>query len=158
MDFQQLEDDGLLRIVAEAPEGASLEDHLQRMKMVIDDFQPDRVAIDSLTALQRVATIRSFREYVLGLAFHIKERGRLGLVTTTGWDFVAPEGDSDLHVSTISDTIMLLHYMPIGGEVRRGLNVLKMRGSNHDKAVREFTITGHGMEIGEPLSDVSGLF
>ena len=158
MDFQQLEDDGLLRIVAEAPEGATLEDHLQRMKMVIDEFQPDRVAIDSLTALQRVATVKSFREYILGLSFDIKERSRLGLVTTTGWDFVAPEGDSDLHVSTISDTIMLLHYVPIGGEVRRGLNVLKMRGSNHDKAVREFTITGHGMEIGEPLADVSRLF
>lgn len=159
MDFQQLEERGLLRIVAEAPEAAALEDHLQRMKTVIDDFEPNRVAIDSLTALHRVATVKSFREYVLGLTYHIKERAELGLVTTTSQDFITAEGGpGDLHVSTISDTIMLLHYVPMAGEVRRGINVLKMRGSDHDKAVREFTITGRGMEIGEALPDVSGLF
>jgi circadian clock protein KaiC len=117
------------------------------------------VAIDSLTALHRVATVKSFREYVLGLTFHIKEQAQLGLVTTTSQDFLTAEGGAgDLHVSTISDTIMLLHYVPVGGEVRRGINVLKMRGSDHDKAVREFSISGRGMEIGEPLADVSGLF
>jgi circadian clock protein KaiC len=159
MDFQHLEEDGLLRIVAEAPEAAALEDHLQRMKTVIDEFQPTRVAIDSLTALHRVATVKSFREYVLGLTFHIKERAELGLVTTTSQDFLTAGGAAgDLHVSTISDTIMLLHYVPMGGEIRRGINVLKMRGSDHDKAVREFAISGRGMEIGEPLADVSGLF
>ena len=159
MDFQQLERDGLLRIVAEAPEAAALEDHLQRMKTVIDEFEPHRVAIDSLTALHRVATVKSFREYVLGLTYHIRERAELGLVTTTSQDFLTAEGAAgDLHVSTISDTIVLLHYVPVGGEVRRGINVLKMRGSDHDKTVREFAITGRGMEIGEPLADVSGLF
>jgi circadian clock protein KaiC len=159
MDFQQMEDSGLLRIVADAPEAAALEDHLQRMKTVIDEFQPARVAIDSLTALHRVATVKSFREYVLGLTYHIRERARLGLVTTTSQDFLTAEGGApDLHVSTISDTIILLHYVPIGGEVRRGVNVLKMRGSDHDKAVREFAITSRGMEIGEPLADVSNLF
>lgn len=159
MDFQQMEQDGLLRIVAEAPEAAALEDHLQRMKTVIDEFEPARVAIDSLTALHRVATVKSFREYVLGLTYHIKERARLGLVTTTSQDFLTAEGaGGDLHVSTISDAILLLHYVPQGGEVRRGVNVLKMRGSDHDKAVREFSITGQGMEIGEPFADVSGLF
>ena len=158
MDFQQLEADGRLRIVAEAPEAAALEDHLQRMKTVIDEFRPARVAIDSLTALHRVATVKSFREYVLGLTYHIKERARLGLVTTTSHDFLTAEGSAgDLHVSTISDTIILLHYVPVGGEVRRGVNVLKMRGSDHDKAVREFAISGRGMEIGEPLADASHL-
>jgi circadian clock protein KaiC len=159
MDFQSLERQGLLKIVAETPESAALEDHLQRMKIVIDEFQPARVAIDSLTALHRVATVKTFREYVLGLTFHIKQRADLGLVTTTSQDFLkAEDASGDLHVSTISDTIVLLHYVPVGGEVQRGLNVLKMRGSNHDKAVRQFTITDHGMAIGEPLRDVTGLF
>ena len=75
--------DGLLRILSVAPESAALEDHLLRMKQVIDQFQPERVAIDSLTALHRVATVKTFREYVLGLTFHIKQRADLGLVTTT---------------------------------------------------------------------------
>lgn len=158
IDLGSMEKDGALCIVAEAPESASLEDHLQRMKATIDEFSPDRVVIDSLTALQRVATVKSFREYVLGLTFHIKLRSMLGMVTSAEGDFLAPDSTKDLQISTISDAITLLHYVPVGGEMRRALQVLKMRGSDHDKAIREFFITDHGMEIGEPVAEASRLF
>lgn len=158
IDLASMERDGKLCIVAAAPEAASLEDHLQRMKATTERFNPDRVAIDSLTALQRVATVKSFREYVLGLTFHMKLRSMLGMVTSTGGDFLAQDSASDLHVSTISDIITLLHYVPEGGEMHRAVQVLKMRGSDHDKAIREFTITGRGMEIGEALPDATHLF
>lgn len=42
--------------------------------------------------------------------------------------------------------------------MRRGIQMLKMRGSDHDKAVREFRITDHGMDLGEPFADISSLF
>ena len=158
VDLAGMEASGRLCIVAEAPEAASLEDHLQRMKATIEDFRPDRVAIDSLTALQRIATVKSFREYVLGLAIHIKLRSLLGMMTTSVSDFLGAEGTGELHVSTISDAITLLHYVPVGGEMRRGVQVLKLRGSDHDKSVREFRITGHGMELDEPFDDIAALF
>ncbi|MEW6470985.1 MAG: circadian clock protein KaiC [Actinomycetota bacterium] len=158
IDLAAMEESNRLCIVAQAPESASLEDHLHRMKATIEEFEPDRVAIDSLTALQRVATVKSFREYVLGLTFHIKLRSLLGLVTTSVTDFLAAESTGELHVSTISDVITLLHYVPVGGEVHRGVQVLKMRGSDHDKSVREFRITDHGMEVADPFPDVSDLF
>jgi circadian clock protein KaiC len=158
IDIAGMERDGSLCIVATAPEAASLEDHLQRMKATVDEFSPDRVAIDSLTALQRVATVKSFREYVLGLAFHIKLRSLLGMVTSTGADFLHHESANELHVPTVSDAITLLHYVPEGGEMHRAVQVLKMRGSDHDKAIREFAITGRGMEIADPLPDATHLF
>jgi circadian clock protein KaiC len=151
-DFDEMERDGRLRIISETPESATLEDHLLRMKAEIEDFRPDRVAIDSLTALQRVSTVRSFREYILGLTFQIKANALLGLMTATdneGGDGITP-GEL-MHVSTISDTIILLQYAEIEGYIRRGVNVLKMRGSDHDKAIREFTIDDDGMRIGEPF-------
>jgi circadian clock protein KaiC len=43
------------------------------------------------------------------------------------------------------------------GQMRRGLTVLKMRGSLHDKQIREFTIDGRGMHIGKPFHEVSGI-
>jgi circadian clock protein KaiC len=155
IDFPALERHGTLAVVAEAPEAASLEDHLQRMKATIETFSPDRVVIDSLTALQRIATVRSFREYVLGLTFHIKLRSMAGMVTSTATDLLGSDSANDLHVSTISDAITLLRYLPVGGEMRRSLQVLKMRGSDHDKALREFRITGHGIEIGDPVADAT---
>ena len=41
--------------------------------------------------------------------------------------------------------------------MRRGLTVLKMRGSPHDKDIREFTIDGEGMHIGKPFREVTGI-
>lgn len=158
LDFQAMEASGRLRIVAEAPEAASLEDHLQRMKSTIDDFRPDRVAIDSVTALQRISTTRSFREYILGLTFQIKMRSLLGLLTSTHRDFLREESKSELHVSTISDVITLLHYVPAGSELLRGIQILKMRGSDHDKSIRQFTITDAGIQIKEPFAHISRVF
>ena len=148
LDFDAMEADGRLKILAEAPEAAGLEDHLLNMKAVIDDYRPDRVAIDSLTALQRVSTVRSFREYLLGLTSHIKSNALLGLVTATS-DDGPDEMLNDMHISTISDTIIVLEYVAVSAETRRGVNVLKMRGSDHDKRLREFRIDDQGMHIGD---------
>jgi circadian clock protein KaiC len=153
VEFERMEADGTLRILSVAPESAALEDHLLRMKQVIDDFRPDRVAIDSLTALQRVATVKSFREYLLGLTFHIKQEAMLGLMTTAPSNGESGLALSDLHVSTISDTIITLEYVPVGATMRRGLHVVKMRGSDHDKRLREFVIDTEGMRIRDAFSD-----
>ncbi|HEV2062042.1 MAG TPA: ATPase domain-containing protein, partial [Solirubrobacteraceae bacterium] len=124
-DFERMEADGALRIVAEAPEAQSLEDHLLRMKEEIAEFRPDRIAIDSLTALQRIATARSFREYLLGLSFHVKTRAVVGMVTAATEELGGGTMSGELHVSTVSDTIVVLQYVGRGAEIARGLVVLK---------------------------------
>ena len=150
LDFDALEAEGKLRIVAVAPESAPLEDHLLRAQQEIAEFEPSRVAIDSLTALQRVSTVKSFREYLVALTFHIRAHSILGLVTSAS-DETPGMTVGELHVSTISDTIIVLQYLAVESEIRRGINVLKMRGSDHDKSIREFTIDDDGLHVGEPF-------
>ena len=60
---------------------------------------------------------------------------------------------TDSHISTITDTILLLQYVEIRGEMARALNVFKMRGSWHDKGIREFVITSNGPEILDSFSN-----
>ena len=151
LDFVRMQEEGTLRICSRAPEAASLEDHLLVMKEQIAEFQPDRVAVDSLTALQRISTVRSFREYLLGLSFHIKTRALVGMVTAATEELGGGPMSGGLHISTVSDTILILQYVGRETHVTRGLSVLKMRGSDHDKALREYTIDDHGMHVGEPL-------
>jgi circadian clock protein KaiC len=43
------------------------------------------------------------------------------------------------------------------GEMKRGITVLKMRGSLHDKRIREFTIDQEGMHLGRPFRNVTGI-
>ena len=59
--------------------------------------------------------------------------------------------------STLTDSIILLRYVEMFGEMKRGITVLKMRGSVHDKGIREFTIDGKGMHLGPAFRNVTGI-
>jgi len=156
-DFERLERDGHLKVVTDYPEIMPLEDHLLRMKQVIEEFKPNRVAIDSLSALERVSVPRSFREFVIGLTAFVKHQEAAGLFTSTTPSLLGGTSVTEAHISTICDSIILLRYVEILGEMRRGLTVLKMRGSPHEKEIREFTIDGSGMHIGKAFRNVTGI-
>ncbi|MGM0646095.1 MAG: ATPase domain-containing protein, partial [Thermodesulfobacteriota bacterium] len=141
----------------EYPEVSGLEDKLLKMREALREFQPQRVAIDSLSALERVSTQKSFREFVLGITSDLKQRETAGLFTSTAPTLLGGESVTEAHISTLTDSIILLRYVEIFGEMRRGLTVLKMRGSQHDKNIREFTIDEQGMHIGQPFRNVGGI-
>ena len=65
---------------------------------------------------------------------------------------------TDSHISTITDTILLLQYVEIRGEMARAINVFKMRGSWHDKRIREYIITNEGPEIKDSFSNFEQIF
>ncbi|WP_165360710.1 circadian clock protein KaiC [Candidatus Chloroploca sp. Khr17] len=157
VDFEQMEQDGLLRVVCNYPEVTGLEDQLISIQDEILRFRPQRVAIDSLSALERVSTIKGFREFVIGLTSFIKHQEMAGLYTSTTPTLLGGTSITEAHISTITDSIILLRYVELFGEMRRGLTVLKMRGSAHDKDIREFSIDGTGMHIGRPFRNISGI-
>ncbi|MGD1856190.1 MAG: circadian clock protein KaiC [Leptolyngbyaceae cyanobacterium] len=157
VDYEQMERDGRLKVVCRYPETTGLEDHMVKIKEDMDSFKPNRVAIDSLSALERVSTLRSFREFIISLTSHIKQSEVAGLFTSTTPSLVGGTSITEAHISTITDSIILLRYVEMYGEVRRGLTVLKMRGSMHDKDIREFTIDHQGMHIGRPFRNVTGI-
>ncbi|MBS1875306.1 MAG: circadian clock protein KaiC [Acidobacteria bacterium] len=157
VDFERLERDGLLRVVCQYPEISNLEDHLIRIKAQINDFRPNRVAVDSLSALERGTTTRGFREFVIALTSFIKDHELAGLFTSTTPTLMGGTSVTEAHISTITDSIILLRYVEMFGEMRRGITVLKMRGSMHDKSIREFRIDATGMHIGKMFREVSGI-
>jgi len=156
-DFDKLEQEGKLRVVCEYPEAASLEDHLIHVKQQIEDFKPNRIAVDSLSALERIATVRGFREFVLGITSFIKHQEIIGLFTATTPSLTGGMSVTESHISSITDSIILLRYVELFGAMRRGITVLKMRGSTHEKEIRELVIDGKGMHIGGRFRNVTGI-
>ena len=157
INYEAMEKEGKLRVICTYPEVASLEDHLISTKAEINDFQPQRVAIDSLSALERISTFKSYREFILGITSFIKARETAGLFTSTAPALNEGIPTTEAHISTITDAIILLRYVEIYGEMRRGLTVLKMRGSAHDKNIREFVIDNQGMHVGKPFRNITGI-
>ena len=156
-DFEGMERDGRLKVVNQYPHAQAVEDHLLLMRDTIDGFKPNRVAVDSLSALERVTSVRSFREFVIGLTSFLKQKEVAGLFTSTTPSLLGGASVTEKHISTLTDTIILLRYVETRGRMRRALTVLKMRGSAHDHDIREYTIEGRGMRLGEPFTDLTGI-
>ena len=157
MDFLKMEKDGLLKIVTAYPHAMPMEDHLVAMRKIIEEFEPDRVAVDSLSALERVFSLRSFREFVMGLTALLKRSSIASLFTSTTPTLQGGGSITEKHISTLTDSIILLRYVEVGGSMRRVITVLKMRGSQHDPDIHEYTIESDGMRIEDPFGRPTGI-
>jgi circadian clock protein KaiC len=157
IDFEAMEREGRLRVVCDYPEVAGLEDWLIRIKGIIEEFRPNRVALDSLSALERGGNLKAFREFVIGVTSFIKHQEITGLFTSTTPSLMGGTSITESHISTLTDSIILLRYVETFGEMKRGITVLKMRGSEHDKEIREFNIDASGMHLGRPFRHVTGI-
>lgn len=147
IDFEEMEKKGLLKLLCSYPESAGLEDHLQMIKSEIEDFKPGRIAIDSLSALARGVTNNAFRQFVIGVTGYAKQEEITGFFTNTTDQFMGAHSITESHISTITDTILMLQYVEIRGQMSRAINVFKMRGSWHDSGIREYSISEEGPNI-----------
>ncbi len=157
LDFQGWEESGLLRMTCEYPEAKGLEDHLVSMRTAMEEFKPQRVVVDSLSALERVDTPKSFREFIIALTAYAKAHEIPTLFTAVTASLMGGTSVTEAHISTLTDMIILMRYAEVFGEMRRAVNVLKMRGSPHDNRIFNYTIDDSGFEIGEPFRNVSGI-
>lgn len=157
-DFARMEADGKLKVVSLYPEAQGLPDHLLTIQGLVDEFNPNRIAVDSLSALERIAPETGFREFLISLTSFIKKREIAGLCTATSKSLLGGESASEQHISTMTDSIILLRYIQEQETMHRGLMVLKMRGSEHAKEIRRFSIDSSGMHLGEPFKQVPNVF
>lgn len=157
LDLVALEATGLLRLVSEYPEVASLEDHFVNLRQHVDAFGPRRVVVDNLSALERVATPRGMRDFIIGFSSYLRSAEITTLLTSSTRTLIGGESVTESHASTLTDAIILLRYVEVAGDVRRALCALKVRGSAHDTRIHEFRIDDHGMQVGEPFTGVSGI-
>ncbi|WP_353044607.1 circadian clock protein KaiC [Mesorhizobium sp. M1365] len=158
VDFEGMEADGRLKVVCIYPEAQNLPDQLLMIRELVEEFKPDRIAIDSLSALERIAPETGFREFLISLTSFIKKHEIAGLCTATNKSLVGGQSASEQHISTLTDSIILLRYIQEGDFMHRGIMVLKMRGSEHDKQIRRFTIDSAGMHLGQPFDGAPDVF
>lgn len=110
--------------------------------------------LDSISALERIGSVRHFRDFVIGLTGFVKQQQVCSLFTSSSPSLSGGISITDAHISTITDAIVLLRYVERNGALSRGVIIIKMRGSQHDKQFHEFSINDQGLEIGEPFVHV----
>ena len=144
LDLRSCVDEGLLRIIAARPSMYGLEMHLAVMLKAIDSFAPHSVIIDPISNLLRAGTEGETHIVIVRLLDVLKTRGITAILT-----YPSNDGEhvarTDLEISSIIDSWILLQTVQTGGERNRTVYILKSRGMAHSNQVREFVMTGKGI-------------
>jgi KaiC/GvpD/RAD55 family RecA-like ATPase len=64
---------------------------------------------------------------------------------------------SPVDASYLADTVVLLRYFELDGDVKQAISVVKKRGSAHERTIRSLTMRAEGIHIGEPLRNYRGI-
>ena len=157
MDLKTPERDGRLEVISRYPARLGLEDLLVELKHTVEEFQPSRLVLDSMTAVEHNSPPKAFREFSVGLSGYLKGRGVATMMTTTLPNLLGGDHATDLYLSTIADAILALRYFDLDSEVRRAILVLKVRGSQHAREMHEYEISATGMRVLGPITGVRGI-
>lgn len=137
---------GLLRFRAARPTLYGLEMHLATMFKMIRDSQPQVVIIDPITNFISVGSNEEIKGMLMRLVDFLKAGGITGLFISLTHGGSATE-KTDVAVSSLIDTWLLLRDIEVNGERNRVLHVLKSRGMAHSNQVREFLLTDRGIAL-----------
>jgi circadian clock protein KaiC len=156
-DLRKYVKDGTVRLYTSLPEELKPEEHFKRIREIVEEKEVKRFVIDSLSALERIYPPDRFREFTVGLNTYLKGKGVTSIMTNTTSSLLDVTTITETHLSTATDNIIVLKYLELDGEMKRALIVIKSRGSDHDKNLREITIDSGGMSIGSPFYGVENL-
>jgi circadian clock protein KaiC len=137
-------DDGLLRFEAARPSLYGFEMHLARMYRDIEDFAPQVVVVDPISAFRGPSL--EIHATLVRLADICKSRGVTCVFTSLATSNALMNED-ERSVSSLMDTWIELKDHEANGERNRILGVLKSRGMNHSNQMREYQITDRGIEL-----------
>ncbi len=145
----------LLRFHAARPTSHGLETHLIGLHKMVTEFQPASVVIDPISALLHSGSISETTNMLLRTIDFLKGE-RITAVMTALTDPSGALEHTDLGMSSLIDTWVLLRNIESGGERNRGIYILKARGISHSNQIREFVLTDHGVDLREVYVGADG--
>jgi circadian clock protein KaiC len=137
---------GLLRFHATRPTAYGLELHLATLHKLVSDCQPRVVIVDPITTFTSAGTSVEAESMLMRLIDFLKGHQITALFTSLTHGGSVLE-QSQVGISSLIDTWLLLRDFELGGERNRGMYILKSRGMAHSNQIREFLLTGHGVEL-----------
>lgn len=145
MDLELWVKKGLLQFHASRPSIYGLEMHLVKFHDMINAFNPKAVVFDPITNLVAVGSDREVRSMLTRLIDFLKMKKITVLFTSLAHP--DSQEQTEVAISSLMDTWILLRDIEINGERNRTLYVLKSRGMPHSNQVREFLITSEGVKL-----------
>jgi circadian clock protein KaiC len=146
IDLESGVNQGLLEFHNSRPTLYGLEMHLAQMHKAVEAFSPAIVVIDPISNLEAAASENEVKSMLSRLIDYLKMKQITAFCTD-----LTPMGGTlertEVGISSLVDTWLLLKVMEESGERNRGLFILKSRGMAHSNQVREFCLSESGIQL-----------
>lgn len=152
---------GKLEILYLRPLDLSVDETMQEILDAIARVGAKRLVIDSLVGFEMALAPgfrTDFRESLYRMIGALTGAGVTILSTVEVEDTFTALSFSHYTISFLTDDIIRMRYVEIDGQLRKVIVVIKMRGGNHSKDIREYVITDKGVVVIHPRrTDYNGL-
>jgi circadian clock protein KaiC len=153
LDLEKPQQQGLLEILYLRPLDLSVDETMQEILDAVKRLKAKRLVIDSLVGFEMALAPgfrEDFRESLYRMIAALTGAGVTILTTVEIEDSFTQFEFSHYTISFLTDDIIRMKYVEIDGQLRKVMVVVKMRGGNHSKDIREYVITDDGVVIVGP--------
>jgi circadian clock protein KaiC len=149
------EEKGNLKVLYLRPLDLSVDETMQAILEAVKESGAKRLVIDSLVGFEMALAPgfrTDFRESLYRMISALTGAGITILSTVEVEDTFTAMQFSHYTISFLTDDVIRLRYVEIDGQLRKVIVVIKMRGGNHSKDIREYIITDKGVVVIKPRS------
>jgi circadian clock protein KaiC len=153
LNLQRPQETGKLELLYLRPLDLSVDETMQAILDAVQRVGAKRLVIDSLVGFEMALAPgfrMDFRESLYRMIGALTGAGVTILSTVEVEDTFTAMPFSHYAISFLTDDIIRMRYVEIDGQLRKVMVVIKMRGGNHSKDIREYVITEHGVVIIHP--------
>jgi circadian clock protein KaiC len=152
-------DAGLVSVQPVDPAELSPGEFVHAIRGAVEEGKARIVVIDSLNGyLNSMPDEKFLIVHLHELLTYLGQQGVASVLVAAQHGLMGAQMVGPIDASYLADTVVLLRYFEAEGEVRQAISVVKMRGGEHERSIREFSMKGGRITIGEPLRDYRGVF
>jgi circadian clock protein KaiC len=142
---------GLVRVHYDSPQEIEIDRHFAHIEKLVEDFQPRRVVIDSLSTYGSTlgSSMRVFRDFFHAIVALMKEHQIAAVYNHENPEILGMSSMAgEYGMSSLVDNILLLNFIELGDTFRLGLTIGKMRANPVNRSTHECEIVeGKGMRV-----------
>ncbi len=157
MDLRPHIESGRLTVTQVDPAELAPGEFAWKVRAAVEERASSFIVLDSLNAYLHAMPDEQF--LILQMHELITYLNHQGVTTllVLGQHGIVGDVRSDIDLSYLSDGILLFRFFEANGEVRSAMSVVKSRVNAHERTIREFRLTGAGLQVGEALRDFRGV-
>jgi len=148
--------EGRLTLLNIPSAGLSEGEFLHLLRKNLTEIRPQRLVIDPINFLNTVTASPEMVHLTFQTMIRILREAKVTTICTSEISEVV--GDFKLtDFNYLVDTVILLRLAEIEATIRKAIMIIKQRGSEHDRNLRELLIDSEGVRIGEPFMSYEGI-